>query len=88
MVRPRVLIELILTLFKMMIVALLRFPQSQSEICWKEDPRPWDCVMSHIKALEHDLSCCLAHIGNTTSTSSLETLKRSMLEVAATRSLC
>lgn len=44
--------------------------------------------MSHVKALESDLSFYLAHVGNTTSISSLEILKHSMLEVVATRSLC
>lgn len=41
-----------------------------------------------MKALESDFSFCLAHVGNTTSTSSLEILKHSMLEGVATRSLC
>lgn len=69
-------------------MALLRFPQSQSERYWKEGPKPWDHMVSQVTALEGETSYPVVYTGNITSTSSLGILKRSMLEGVATRSLC
>ena len=69
-------------------MALLGFPQSQSERCWKEGPRPWAHMVSQVTTLEGDIPYPVVYTGNTTSTSSLGILKPSMPEGVATRSLC